>query len=286
MKLTIEIATRGRPELLLDTVRTFRDNITEPDTTILICADRDDHETVEALYREDIEDDPHIKVSVKPREETRGLKYQRALTEAPADVYLVGVDHTPIRTKGFDRLILERAAQFPDGIGVVCTPMANASFPFLQAPTTRLVELMGYVQPPHFPFWFIDHWLDDIARMIGRYAMVDVKVNSNKHPGKTIGLRDVAFWASYFDLLAGERRRQANLIIDKMDEPEWRKAMLRGNFPMVEYRSRWVNDIVRQNAEALEEGRSDKSVDENYARVLERARRGVEEMLDTRPEAA
>jgi hypothetical protein len=62
--------------------------------------------------------------------------------------------------------------------------------------------------------------------------------------------------------------------------------MLRGNFPMVEYRSRWVNDIVRQNAEALEEGRSDKSVDENYARVLERARRGVEEMLDTRPEAA
>lgn len=268
MKLTIIIATRGRPGTVLQTVTTMLANITEPGTRILVCFDDDDLDTnaSDPLYR-----DERVILSVKPREPTRGMKYERALTEAPADLYLVGVDHTPINTKGFDRKFIEAAKLFPDGIGVVCTPMASASFPYLQAMTAKWVELMGYIQPPHFPFWFIDHWLDDVARMTGRYVMVDVKCDSLRRPGVTIGLRDLHFWALYFDALVVERREQANRIIDALDEPAWRKTMLRQSFPMIEFRSQWVNDQVRGMAAEIERQRGDKTIDDRYLAVLKQA---------------
>lgn len=265
MKLTIIIATRGRHELAYETVLTMLGNLTEPETRILVCCDEDDGPVTMPI-------DHRVIVSYRPREDTRGLKYDRALTEAPADLYLVGVDHTPIRTKGFDRLFLDAAKLFPDGIGVVCTPMANASFPFLQAVTAKFAELSGFIQPPHFPFWFIDHWTDDVAKMIGRYAMADVAVDSNARPGITTGLRDLIFWASYFDAIVGQRRAQAERLLKAMDEPEWRKTMLRSVWPMIEYRSRWVNDIVRGENAQMQSARGDQEPrSEGYLRALKTA---------------
>lgn len=268
MKLTIIIPTRGRPAILAETITTLIANMTEPDTQILVCVDRDD----ETTQHYPLPQGHRVFYSVQDREDTRGLKYDRALTEAPADVYLVAVDHTGIHTKGFDRIILEAAALFPDGIGVVCTPMANASFPFLQAVTAKWVEITGNIQPPQFPYWFIDHWTDDVARMTGRYAMVDIAVESNRRPGNTIGMRDLIFWASYFDALQPVRRDQANRLIDAMDEPDWRKQMLRQSFPMIEYRSHWVNDICRADAATMTQSRGDNGPrTEGYLRALKAA---------------
>ncbi len=269
MKLTIIVATRGRPNILIPVLMSLSDHATEKSTRILVCVDTDDLSTIEALG--DFVYDDRIVVSIEPRERTRGLKYERALTEAPADLYLVAVDHTEIHTKGFDRKFLDAAALFPDGIGVVCTPMANASFPFLQAMTAKWVELVGYIQPPHFPFWFIDHWIDDVARMTGRYVMVDVVPDSSRRPGNTIGLRHLAFWTQYFDALVVERREQANRIIDALDEPEWRKTALRMTFPMVEYRSEWVNDQVRGMIPQIEGSRGGDKVTKQYLDVLNAA---------------
>lgn len=269
MKLTVVIGTRGRPDKLVASLETTLSNVSRKNTTILVAMDADDTATIRAI--KDIPRGVHL--SIKPREATRGLKYDRALTEAPADLYLVGHDCTPIVTPDFDAIICEAGERFPDGIGCVCSPMVNASFPAFQAPTAKMVELMGYIYPHYFPFWFVDHWLDDIARMTDRYAMVDVHQDCTPRDnvGKTIGLRDVAFWASYYDALIFERREQANRIIDALDEPEWRKATLRGNFPMIEYRSRWVNDIVRQSADAIEDSRGNDDAPPEYLRVKEEA---------------
>ncbi len=244
MNLTTIIATRGRPELLRQTVSITAPNMILPESRLLIAVDADDDATLADIAW--LPSDPRIILSVEPREDTRGPKYDRALRLAPADVYMPVGDYTPIHMRGFDAAILQAAQLFHDGIGCVNTPLINASFPGIQAPTAKLVELMGYIYPPHFPFWFIDHWLDDIARMIGRYCTVDIDSDHTSFSGKrkTIGLRDVRFWADYFDLLTGERQAQASRIIDHLDEPETAKQRLRMNFPLVDFRSRWVNSLI------------------------------------------
>ena len=55
-----------------------------------------------------------------------------------------------------------------------------------QAPTAGLVAKLGYIYNPEYPFWFVDHELDDICRMIGRYVCVDVDVSTAPlRPSKT-----------------------------------------------------------------------------------------------------
>lgn len=273
LKLTVNMMTRGRPEIVAQTVARTLPNIVLPNTTLMLLVDDDDPETIAALTPFAM--DEHVLVSVRPREDTRGEKYDRALTECPADVYLPTCDYAPITTKGFDERILEATAKFPDGIGCVYTQMANMSFPHYQAPTAKLVELMGYIYPPWFPFWFIDHWLDDISRMIDRVAYLEIASPPIQLPGghKTIGMRDLEFWTWLYDLGRNERRRQAGKIIEALDEPQWRKDMLRANFPWHEERSLRINISVRADRENIQRTRGgvESEPDARYLRIRDRA---------------
>jgi hypothetical protein len=220
--------------------------------------------------------DERVHISIKPREDTRGEKYDRALTECPADVYLPAVDYAPILTPGFDNKIIEAACLFPDGIGCVYTPMANMSFPQLQGITQGLVNKLGYIYPPWFPFWFIDHWMDDLAKMIDRISFADIHVDCTSHrPKQTIGMRDVAFWAWLFDAGQPLRRRQATSIIEGEDfkEPYWRKEVLLRRFPLIEYNSFAINNHVRTHAASIERDRGfdGSPPDERYMRIKAKA---------------
>jgi hypothetical protein len=136
---------------------------------------------------------------------------------------------------------------FPDGIGCVYTNMANASFARSQAPTRKLVEKLGYMYPPYFPYWFVDHWLDDIVKLIDRISFADVDVDSGPAKLPTQEMRDVQFWATFFDSQRLVRRRHARAIIDDPEflDPEWRKEILRRNHTLVEFKSQCINDMVR-----------------------------------------
>ena len=224
-------------------------------------------------------------VSVKKREDSRGEKYDRALTEAPADVYLPAVDCAPFVSEGFDVAILEKARLFPDGIGCVYTPMVNASFPGLQAPTAKLVEKLGHIYNHEYPFWFIDHELDDISRMIGRFVFANVKFEPRPYrPGTTIRLRDLEFWTAYYDLMSIERRAKAREIIMGKDfqSPQWLKEVLANSYQVVEARSRNINAGVRNNAKAIEAQRGDPNPpDEGYLRAKAKAVIKMNDLLRT-----
>jgi hypothetical protein len=247
-------------------------------TTFLICLDTDDKPSIEAVkaLKRKLRD-KRIVISVKDREDSRGEKYDRALKEAPADVYMPTCDYSPIVTKGFDKLILDAAALFPDGIGVVYTQMANMSFPAYQAMTAKLVKKLGYIYPHYFPFWFIDHWMDDLAKMIDRISYVDVEAAPHQMQGghKTIGLRDLEFWTTLYDVGRVERKREALSIINGADfkEPEWRKTAMRNHFPMIDYRSWGINESVRNNAKHIEQTRGgvESQPDERYQRIKAKA---------------
>jgi len=283
MKLTINIATRSRPELLAMTVAKTLPNIRRMDTTLMISADDDDVSALKGL--ESLPKDPRLHISVKPREDSRGAKYDRALTEAPADVYLPAIDCAPILTPGFDQILLDKAARFPDGIGVIHTQFVyRGTFPpALQAMTAGFVAKMGYIYNHDYPFWFIDHETDDMARLIGRYfyANIDIPTGPTR-PAKTHRLRDLQFWTSYYDLMALDRRAKAREIIQGDDflTPDWLKADLLENFTWIENRSRLINEGVRRDAATIEAQRGESGPpDEGYMRAKARAEQKLSEYL-------
>ena len=268
MRLTHIIPTRGRPQRLIETIGQTERNIGRKDTRILVCVDDDDEDTLDALDRGIVSiAHERIIVSIRPREDSRGEKYDRALTEAPADLYLLGVDTVPILTPGYDQILLDSARLFPDGIGCVYGPMANFSFPTLQAITARMADLIGYLYSHEYPFWFIDHELDDICRITGRFTFVDVAMPRNS-ASQTIRMRDLAWWCDYFDAMTIERRKVAMRIIDACVDLEWRKALLRTQHPVTEHRSFSINQYVRLNAPKIEQVRGDAAApDPGYLRL-------------------
>lgn len=267
MKLTINCVTRGRPELLIETLKRALPCIERSNTTLMLSIDADDAPTIDALNQ--LPSDRRIKPVICEREDAIGDKYGRMLKYAPADVYMAMSDYAPFVTPGFDGDVLRAAAAFPDGIGVVYNYLAdNLTFSGLNGVTAKLVEKMGFYYPPYFPFWWVDHWLDDIARYIDRIAFADIKMDrSNIDKRSTTGRRDVRFWGLLFDALYLRRQDCARKIIfgdDFVDEP-WRKARSLGMFPYIEQRSRMINAATLQDSGMYEPLQG--ADDERYKRI-------------------
>jgi hypothetical protein len=279
MGLTVNFGSRGRPDDLVQTLHESVKHLTRDDTKVLVALDDDDQPSLDAIER--FPKDPRVIVSVKPREDTRGAKCDRALTEAPNSVYTVGHDSASIVTHGWDELVVNASQVFPDGIGVICSGMANASFPAMQCVTQGWVDIVGYIYNHAYPFWFIDHELDDLCRLTGRFMFVpNMEVeHQSRRPSKTIRMRDLHFWADYYDLGSFRRIKLAHRIIDAMDCPEWQKVALKTWHPPVEARSQWINNNVRTNAVAIEQARGERGEpDPGYLRAFERAQADIKAM--------
>jgi len=274
MSLSISLASRMGMHLLPTTIKTTLANIERADTRLVVCLDEDDKDSRDYLDYGFLSDDRVI-VSIEPQEDSLGEKYNRVLRIAPADVYLVMVDYAPFTTPGFDAKILRAAEIFPDDIGIIYNHLANLSFPEINAVTHRLAELMGGIYPPWFPYWFVDHWLDDIGRMIGRIVAVDVEIDAWRRPG-TRFMREPAFWATLYDALGVERREIANRIMDAMWGSSFQKDMLRAGWPLIEERAFILNEQVRQKYGNVMRT----PIDDRYARIKERAIVKMHELLD------
>jgi hypothetical protein len=272
MSLAISLATRGRPQMLKPTIERTLANMRLASTRLLVAIDDDDAVTVEAMPQ--LPRDDRVAYSARPREDTLGAKYNRVLA-LKADVYLAMVDYAPHVTPGFDEKILEAASSLWDGYGVVYNHWANLSFPQINAVTAKLVARQGFLYPPYFPYWFIDHWLDDIARMIERIAIADVWIDTsarNPQTHRTHELREADFWGTLFDVSAVMRRRCAREIIksEDFDETAGRKRFLLGKcspWRYIEEHSVLVNNICRENARGWESELKTPPPGDGYARA-------------------
>ncbi len=248
MKLVISLATRNRPEQVVDTIKRSVANWTHPETVMQVQLDHDDPAPYDYLKAAKISD--RVLLNVQPREATVAAKWNRAL-KLDADVYSVAADDDPYVVPGYDTMILEAAKRFPDGIGMVYGAMANLSFTGSLSMTRGLADKLGYIQPEYFPYWFCDHWTDDVAKMIGRISYADLRTDQSR-AGRTQEMREPAWWATWFDACFLIRRREARKIIDSSDfaSEEWQKELLRTGYPLIEQRSRILNGSVRHQAQA------------------------------------
>lgn len=278
MNLVISMATRGRPEQMVHTIRTSMQHWTDPNTVMMVACDEDDPQTVEALAKADLGE--RVVATCTPRLDTIADKWNLALA-IPADVYLVVGDDDPYVTPGYDRAILDAARRFPDGIGMVYGHLANLSFSGSVAPTAGLCRKMGYIQPTYFPYWFCDHYTDDIARIIGRISVADIRTDQSR-AGKTQEMREPGWWATFFDAMYIKRRREAHRIIDSEDfaGESWHKELLKTHHPLIEQRSRMINSSVRAQARELEGWSGLSNKDGRYMRVKQRALDMIPQLLD------
>lgn len=169
---------------------------------------------------------------------------------------------------------------FPDGLGMVYGHYANLSFPGVMCLTAGMTEQLQCIMPEHFPYWFCDHWMDDMARMIDRISFADVRTDQSQAK-PTQEIREPFWWATWFDAAAVLRHTLADSVIKVMKEADWRRAVSIRNRPWIDQRSRLINDGVRANARQLEwmSGQPLSLKDERYQRVKEKAIARVPEML-------
>ena len=143
-----------------------------------------------------------------------------------------------------------------------------------------MTDLLGYIQPEYFPYWFCDHWTDDLMRMVGRIAFADVRTFQTielRMIEPTQEMREPAWWATWFDANYLERREHAQRIITAINDPDWMKLMHYNCAPMIDYRSRWVNDNVRRMFSFVD------VKDERYQRVKQKALDAVPDILSKLP---
>src|SRR5260221_9656279 len=103
MRLLINLATRGRPAILVDTIQKTLKNFGHPDTRLMVSVDADDAPTLGAMGI--VKD---VILNIHEREDTIAEKWNRAM-EIEADLYMPLVDHTVPSTLGFDRLMIQAA---------------------------------------------------------------------------------------------------------------------------------------------------------------------------------
>ena len=271
MKLAISLATRGRPDRLIEALKISSSNWTNRDTVLYVQVDDDDLPTIDVITGHSLTSLGNIVVNIAPREDTVAAKWNR-ITSVPADVYAYHADDDPYTTPGYDQKILDAAARFPDGIGAVFGHLANMSFSCTYAATAKYVQKLGFLLPAYFPYWFCDHWTDDLAKMIGRISFSNIRTDQSR-PGVTMEMREPGWWATWFDAAYLMRRQQALSILNdpEFECPAWQKDLLIAGFPMIDSRSRMINHNVRQQNAQLSQWAGNLKPDERYNRVKQRA---------------
>jgi len=232
-EICLIMATRGRPESLAQVFAALKDSTARKEKVSLwLYVDEDDTVTRKAI------DDGHLSDAgvqlhwhIGPQ--TAGLcETQHTLwrnSGGTAEIYMVLADDICFGTPGWDDLIRETSAKFPNGIFLACPhdPMTadTCTYPIFG---WRWLETLQHIFPGHFSYWYDDRWVHQIGEMAGCYVRLPIVILPIRGKGKTRRMRDLPFWARFFQLALDERKISAKTLIDAMNlDPEKKDAALK-----------------------------------------------------------
>lgn len=277
MKVNCCIPSRGRHKLVGDCVRQLLATAKLEDTRIVVGLDDDEAVAADTQFPGDGE---RAIYSIEPREDSLGAKYNRCAVASPADIYVLWSDDQTITSPGWDQVLVETAKQFTDGIGVLYFGKVPGILQPGMAVTQGFIDQVGYFAPPYFPYWWHDTTIDEIGRLSGRIVNCDITVKMLADlKGASRGVRDIAWWANFFDATRPERIAAADRIIDSGNDQPYRRTQLRqqraGMIRLLRERESGNRDAVtardREKYFAF-----DAPADERYARVKATAQRMLE----------
>jgi hypothetical protein len=206
--ISILIPERGRPEMLDRLICSLIDTAgADEKYEILVQYDDDD----EAWRDRTPFDHIHVTYLRRPRPITLGEKLNELARVAKGEILLFLANDLQMETKDWPRKVREAVAKLPNGMGVPFLKDAlhvdHASYPVI---TRRMMDIVGFAFPPWFGAgWFIDTWWDQIGILMGVRFEIDVEVSNPEGRGKSHGLKDVTFWATFFREMGPMRMRDA-----------------------------------------------------------------------------
>ena len=273
MSVCVCIASRGRPVECRKSIEALTKAAVLPDTHCALALDEDDPAVLDygPLVRK-------FGVGIAAeRDISLGAKYNRAASYARpgTTVYVLGVDDCHPCTPGWDRTFIDAADKFPDGVGVIYS--GDRRDELFQLPegcavTKRWIEQVGFFCPPYFPFWWHDTWIDELARFTGRYVWANVdweKHGPSEAQGhKTTRMREVSWWARFFDATRQMRVDKAVEMINRLNYPPWYGAQLRSELQLKANLFWQRNALVRDHGANFEaQYGAETTADPGYDRI-------------------
>jgi hypothetical protein len=225
-EICLIMATRGRPEMLAEVFATLKANTAKPEqVSIWLYVDADDTVTRAAIDAGKLSD-AGIQIHWHIGGQTAGLcETQQTLwrnSGGTAEVYMVLADDVRFGTPGWDEFIRAAARKHPAGIFLArpFDPMSadTCTYPIFG---WRWLETLQQIFPGHFPYWYDDRWVHQIGEMAGCYEHLEIVMLPIRGKGKTRRMRDLPFWARFFQLALDERKASARKLIEAMNlDPE------------------------------------------------------------------
>lgn len=234
MKLSVLLPTRGRPELLAQSIGALSQRATDPDNVhIVVGVDADDSSMFNWPFdQRDFRCNTWLYTN--ERQDTVGKKYNdlSKAADEPSDLYMAWADDVEMLTDGWDDLLRDAARKFHfketsnyRHAGVVYSSHSDGPFPALYCMNHLFLEAQGAFAPEWFPNWWCENWTDEIATLSRRIVWLDtIETKEIGGRGKPQGLRDLQFWAQFF-----EATRPLRLaVVDRLNAelPVWQQHQL------------------------------------------------------------
>jgi len=228
-EICLIMATRGRPESLAQVFTALKTNTAQKDKVSLwLYVDEDDAVTRKAIDGGML-NDAGIQLHWHVGPQTPSLcESQHTLwrnSGRTAEIYMGLADDLHFDTPGWDDIIREATGRHPNGIF-----LAGAHDPMTADTCTypifgwRWLETLQHIFPGHFPYWYDDRWVHQIGKMANCYEELPIVMRAIGGKGKTRRMRDLPFWARFFQLMLDERKASAKKLIDAMNLDPEKKA--------------------------------------------------------------
>ena len=219
MKIGCILPVRGEPLKAMAGIEIARELATgNHDIQYIIACDDDDYKTIGTLQL--LSSATTIYIAPKPL--GYGDLWNRPIAEflgAPMDIYIPLSSDIFIAAPNWDALIVSALSKAPpQGHGLIAwnDPSVPGTANVIVY-SKGWVDLTGRLFPTHFPFWFIDTWVDETYSFVSGNTIPIIKeLTLTGKRGKTRRLRDLEFWWQYFTALRPQREADAAAIRAKL----------------------------------------------------------------------
>lgn len=270
MMISVIIPERGRPEMLNRLVYSLFNTAKGDSRFEVLVAIDDDDPAWDGAELGMWSAASQANVFVGPRPKTLGEKLNLlAHRTCGGAIFFIANDYVML-TDGWPQIIRDAVEKLPNGIGVPFLKDSlhpdHASFPVL---SRKMYEASRMFAPPWFPYWYVDTWWDEVGLMLGIRPEIAVEVEAPEGRGKSQGLKDVTFWATFFDRLRPYRARDARLL----GQLAWGKDSdrMREMLEMIEARTAFCaarnGHLMTPEFAAIWEGRRDDTPTPGYQEV-------------------
>jgi hypothetical protein len=246
---------------------------------VLLGVDDDDRETIAwAGHRTD------VTAVVAPRPDTLGGVTNALAAAAKGDLLLGLADDMEILMPRWDLELAGAAARVsPHGepFAFYLDDPTHPGFPSVWGVNRSWISICGFACAPWFPYWWGDTWIMEVGMASGRLFPIPVRTGQIEGRGTTTGIRDVAWWAAFFEQTRPLRMQMADAIAAAA-HPSAVHQRLKGVLPQVaEQFARMQADLQANNRAAELEASfsAGGGASERYLRARTEAERFVRDAI-------